>query len=336
MTQQAKTMKLSLVIPLYNEAESLEQLHREICAVAQENQYDIEIMFVDDGSTDQSWSVVEKIAAEDSRVRGIQFRRNFGKAAALQAGFNAVKGDIVMTLDADLQDDPKEIPDFLRQLETGLDVVSGWKQRRHDPWHKVFPSRVFNGMVSFMTGVKLHDHNCGMKCYRREVLDEVALYGERHRFIPVLAAARGYKAGEKVIAHRVRQFGHSKYGFARFAKGFLDLLTVWFQTRYGQRPQHLLGTVGLIIIAIGIIGYCLECAKAFYLLSRAFVTPEMAANSKPYIVTMAIAMFSPYLLAPVLIGVLCIALGFVAELFVGRTIQPDKCYAVKKEIGGRI
>jgi dolichol-phosphate mannosyltransferase len=236
-------MKLSLVIPLYNEEESLEQLHKEICEVAETNSYDLEIIFVDDGSTDQSWATIEKIAASDSRVRGIQFRRNFGKAAALQAGFNAVKGDFVLTLDADLQDDPYEIPNFLRQMETGFDVISGWKQRRHDPWHKVFPSRVFNGMVSYMTGVKLHDHNCGMKCYRREVVENVALYGERHRFIPVLAAAQGYKIGEKVVAHRARQFGHSKYGFARFIKGFLDMLTIWFLIKYGLRPQHLLVTV---------------------------------------------------------------------------------------------
>ena len=296
-------MQLSLVIPLYNEEESLEQLHREICGVADVNGYDIEIIFVDDGSTDQSWATIEKIASGDARIRGIQFRRNFGKAAALQAGFKAAKGDFIITLDADLQDDPQEIPDFLCQMETGFDVVSGWKQRRHDPWHKVFPSRVFNGMVSRITGVKLHDHNCGMKCYRREVLGEIDLYGERHRFIPVLAGARGYKVGEKVIAHRSRQFGCSKYGFARFAKGFLDLLTVWFLTRYGQRPQHFLGTVGLIVIAIGIIGYYLESA-----------------------------LFSPYLLAPVLIGMLFIALGMLSELFVSKTIRADRCYSVKGKI----
>lgn len=327
-------MQLSLVIPLYNEEESLEQLHREICDVAAENNYDIEIIFVDDGSTDKSWTVIEKLIAEDSRVSGIQFLRNFGKAAALQAGFNAVNGDVVITLDADLQDDPKEIPDFLRQLDTGLDVVSGWKQRRHDPWHKVFPSRIFNGMVSYMTGVKLHDHNCGMKCYRREVLNEVALYGERHRFIPVLAAAQGYKVGEKVVAHRSRQFGHSKYGFARFAKGFLDMLTVWFLTRYGQRPQHFLGTVGLIIIAWGILCYCLSALQLFYihcLIPQSFgVNLTITTIATGFVVTL----LSPYLITPVLIGMTFIALGFVAELFVARTIQPEKCYVVKSERAG--
>ena len=328
-------MQLSLVIPLYNEAESLGQLHREISEVASENNYNLEIIFVDDGSTDQSWAVIEKLAAEDSRVRGIQFRRNFGKAAALQAGFNAAKGDIVITLDADLQDDPKEIPDFLRQLETGLDLVSGWKQRRHDPWHKVFPSRVFNGMVSFMTGVKLHDHNCGMKCYRREVLGEVALYGERHRFIPVLAAARGYKVGEKVVAHRSRQFGHSKYGFTRFTKGFLDLLTVWFLTRYGQRPAHFLGTVGLMAIVLGMIGYCLEVFKACYMLSRFLGQHDVELHAVIYFGTMVVTLLSPYLFAPVFVGLLFIALGFVAELFVARTIQPEKCYTIKCQLPGK-
>jgi dolichol-phosphate mannosyltransferase len=330
--QEERTMQLSLVIPFYNEVESLEQLHREICDVAQENNYDLEMIFVDDGSTDQGWSILEKLAAEDSRVRGIQFRRNFGKAAALHAGFNAAKGDIIITLDADLQDDPREIPDFLQRLESdGLDVISGWKQRRLDPWHKVFPSRVFNAMVSVMTGVKLHDHNCGMKCFRREVLDEVALYGERHRFIPVLAAARGFKVGEKVIAHRTRQFGHSKYGFSRFIKGFLDLLTVWFQTRYGQRPQHFLGTIGLILIAIGVISYCLEACKLFHVYNQFPQAFGQSQTAFHIISGFLMAIFSPYMLATVWIGLLFIALGFAAELFVSKTIQPDKCYAVKKE-----
>jgi dolichol-phosphate mannosyltransferase len=245
-------MKLTTVIPVYNEVESLEPLHAELAEVAAANQYDLEIVFVDDGSTDGSWKVVQRLAAADPRIRGIRFRRNFGKAAALMAGFRIASGDMVMTLDADLQDDPHEIPRFLKTLdEQQLDVVSGWKQVRHDPWHKVGPSRVFNGLVSWMTGVKLHDHNCGMKCYRREVLDEVQLYGELHRFVPVLAAARGFRVGEIAIQHRPRKFGYSKYGVRRFVKGFLDLLTVKFLTGFGQRPQHLLGTLGLIFFAAG-------------------------------------------------------------------------------------
>ena len=242
---------LSIVIPVYNEAESLEALHREIREVAAANGYELDVIFVDDGSTDNSWEIICRLAAADPQVRGIRFRRNFGKAAALSAGFAQVRGEMVMTLDADLQDDPHEIPRFLAAMENHLDVVSGWKQVRHDPWHKVLPSRVFNGMVSGLTGVKLHDHNCGMKCYRREVLGEVRLYGELHRFVPVLAAGRGYRVGEIVINHRARKFGQSKYGIARFVKGFLDLLTVKFLTGYGQRPQHLLGTVGLSCFVLG-------------------------------------------------------------------------------------
>ena len=331
---QLSTMQLSLVIPLCNEEESLEQLHREICEVAEENKYDIEIIFVDDGSTDSSWSIVEKLAASDARIRGIQFRRNFGKAAALQAGFNAAKEEFVITMDADLQDDPKEIPDFLRQMEeTGVDVISGWKKRRYDPWHKLLSTRIFNGLVSFMSGVKLHDHNCGMKCYRREVVKSVALYGSWHRFVPVLAAAQGFKVGEKVVAHRARQFGQSKYGFMnRFLKGLSDPITIWFLTKYGQRPMHLLGGIGLLVIVLGIIGYLLEGAKVAFLLSQAFISVEMAKGSMPYIAGLITGFLSPYMLAPILIGMLFIALGFVAELFVSRTIQPERCYSIKKEI----
>ena len=245
---------LSVVIPVLNEAESLEELHGELSEVAGSQGYELEIIFVDDGSTDASWEVIERLAAADSRVRGIRFRRNFGKAAALSAAFGEARGELVMTLDADLQDDPHEIPSFLTEMEKDLDVVSGWKKVRHDPWHKVFPSRVFNWMVSRLTGVKLHDHNCGMKCYRREVFDEVRLYGELHRFVPVLAAAWGFRVGELVIHHRARQFGRSKYGLTRFVKGFLDLLTVKFLTGFGQRPQHLLGTLGLGSFCLGMLG----------------------------------------------------------------------------------
>ncbi len=245
--------KLSIVIPVYNEVESLAALHSEISAVAQAQAYDLEIVFIDDGSRDGSWDKINALEQQDPRIRALRFRRNFGKAAALSAGFAAVRGDLVMTMDADLQDDPAEIPRFLETLGQQYDVVSGWKKKRYDPWHKVGPSRVFNWMVSRLTGVTLHDHNCGMKCYRREVLSEVRLYGELHRFVPVLAGARGYRVGELVINHRARQFGHSKYGVRRFIKGFLDLLTVKFLTGFGDRPQHLLGSTGLFLIGFGML-----------------------------------------------------------------------------------
>ena len=246
---------LSIVIPVFNEAQSLAQLHAELDEVARANDFELDIVFVDDGSTDGSWRQILSLAADDPRVRGVRFRRNFGKAAALSAGFDTARGDRIVTLDADLQDDPREIPRLLAEMDAGgLDVVSGWKQVRHDPLHKVWPSKLFNWTVSRLTGVRLHDHNCGFKCYRREVFGEVRLYGELHRFVPVLAAARGWKVGEAVVRHRPRAHGESKYGMKRFVKGFLDLLTVLFLTGYGQRPLHLLGTFGLICFLAGGLG----------------------------------------------------------------------------------
>jgi glycosyltransferase involved in cell wall biosynthesis len=243
---------ISVVVPLYNEAESLATLHAELVRSIESSQIDqSEILFVDDGSQDGSWAVIQKLASTDSRVRGIRFRRNFGKAAALTAGFRAARGSTIFTLDGDLQDDPIEIPRFLAKLDEGFEVVSGWKRTRHDPWHKVGPSRVFNLMVSRLTGCNLHDHNCGFKAYRREVLDEISLYGELHRFVPVLAHERGFKVAEIVVNHRPRKFGHSKYGIGRFVKGLLDLLTVHFLSRYGQRPLHFLGAIGMGLLALG-------------------------------------------------------------------------------------
>lgn len=247
-------MKLTAVIPVLNEQDSLIRLHAELGDVAARHGYELEYVFVDDGSNDDSWGVIEKLAESDARVRAIRFRRNFGKAAALSAGFAAASGELVLTLDADLQDDPHEIPRFVAEIERGRDVVSGWKQTRHDPWHKVGPSRVFNWLVGVSTGVRLHDHNCGFKCYRREVLREIQLYGELHRFVPVLAAARGWRVGEIVVHHRPREFGRSKYGVNRIVKGFLDLLTVYFLTGFGYRPQHLLGSLGLLGFLVGGLG----------------------------------------------------------------------------------
>jgi dolichol-phosphate mannosyltransferase len=298
---------LSLVIPVYNEVDSLPELHRELREVAAEHGYTLDIVFVDDGSTDGSWETIERLAKEDPGVRGIRFRRNFGKAAALSAGFEAARGDIVLTLDADLQDDPHEIPRFLEAMNTGLDVVSGWKQVRHDPFHKVGPSRIFNWLVGWLTGVHLHDHNCGFKCYRREIFREVRLYGELHRFVPVLAAARGWKVGEIVVNHRARKFGSSKYGFRRFVKGFLDLLTVYFLTGFGQRPQHLLGTIGLGFFGLGgagmlyLAGYWI--AKQLFDLDDAHWPP---LHQRPLVI---------YCVAALLLGGQFMSIGFLAEMF---------------------
>lgn len=316
--------QLSIVVPVYNEAESLRELHGEIDAVAAKHGYQLQLIFVDDGSTDESWPLIETLAEEDTRIHAVRFRRNFGKAAALSAGFQIATGELVMTLDADLQDDPHEIPNFLAQMERGLDVISGWKKVRHDPWHKVFPSRVFNKMVSVMTGVPLHDHNCGMKCYRREIFDEVQLYGELHRFVPVLAAARGWKVGEIVIQHRARKYGQSKYGVRRFVKGFLDLLTVKFIAGFGKRPQHLLGTIGLIAFGLGMLGLTL--------LTAAWVISRMTtAIDDVHLTDRAIFFYS---ITALIVGSQFISVGFLAEMINARQHRDADSYSVAGRIDG--
>jgi dolichol-phosphate mannosyltransferase len=308
---------LSIVIPVYNEKDSLALLYEEIAQAATKANLDIDVLFVDDGSRDGSWDVIAQLAHNRPQARGIRFRRNFGKAAALSAGFAAVRGDIVMTLDADLQDDPAEIPIFLAALAAGNDVVSGWKQVRHDPWHKVLPSRVFNRMVSWVTGVHLHDHNCGMKCYRAEVLREIRLYGELHRFIPVLADARGFKIGEVVIRHRPRRFGSSKYGVRRFVKGFLDLLTVKFLTGFGQRPQHLLGSIGLVSFLAGTV--MLVYLTITWVIRLWDETLFLPLHQRPLLI---------YALAALLLGAQMMSIGFLAELITAYTVPERETYSI--------
>jgi glycosyltransferase involved in cell wall biosynthesis len=319
---------LSAVIPVRDEAESLRELHAELAQVAREHGYDLEIIFIDDGSSDGSWDLIEQLAASDQRVRGIRFRRNFGKAAALSAGFEAARHELVVTLDADLQDDPREIPRFLAEIDKGLDCVSGWKQVRHDPWHKVGPSRAFNWLVGLLTGVKLHDHNCGFKCYRRAIFDEVRLYGELHRFVPVLAAARGWKVGEIVVNHRPRRHGRSKYGVSRIIKGFLDLLTVYFLTGFEQRPQHLLGTCGIAAFAIGLAG--LIYLTATWLLANITNWNTRFPNWQFLPLHQRPALL--YSMGMLLLGAQFISMGFLAELFTayyGRTTRP---YSIKSRV----
>ncbi|MDD4270309.1 MAG: glycosyltransferase family 2 protein [Pirellulales bacterium] len=314
---------LSIVIPVYNEQQSLQELHRQLDEVGRQNNLQLDIVFVDDGSTDGSWAVVENLVAGDPRASAIRFRRNFGKAAALNAGFAQARGELVITLDADLQDDPAEIPGFLAQMEQGFDVVSGWKKTRHDPWHKVGPSRVFNWMVSRLTGVKLHDHNCGMKCYRREIFDEVTLYGELHRFVPVLADARGYRVGERVIQHRPRQFGQSKYGLTRFVKGFLDLLTVKFLTGFGQRPQHILGTIGLISFLLGALG--MTYLAIYWLVAQ--IRPDLGLlplHERPAVI---------YAVGLLLLGAQFMSVGVLGELVIAYTQRSDRNYSIAERIG---
>jgi glycosyltransferase involved in cell wall biosynthesis len=308
---------ISIVIPVFNEEESLAILHGEIAQVAEKENLDCEVIFVDDGSRDGSWHKITELASAHPCVHGIRFRRNFGKAAALSAGFTAARGDIIMTLDADLQDDPAEIPNFLQAMSQGKDVISGWKKTRHDPWHKVWPSRVFNGMVSWLTGVKLHDHNCGMKCYRAEMSREIRLYGELHRFIPVLAAARGYRIGEVVIQHRPRKFGHSKYGVRRFAKGFLDLLTVKFLTGFGQRPQHLLGGIGLLSFLLGTLG--LVYLSIIWVIRLWRPEDFDPLHDRPLMTYAAVAL---------LLGAQMMSIGFLAELITAYQGRDQDSYSI--------
>jgi glycosyltransferase involved in cell wall biosynthesis len=316
---------ISVVIPVFNERDSLPALYAEIAGVTQTSQLDLEVLFVDDGSTDGSWQVITELAREHAEVHGLRFRRNFGKAAALSAGLHAARGDIILTLDADLQDDPAEIPRFLTLLNDSksgqhLDVISGWKRVRHDPWHKVWPSRVFNQMVSWLTGVRLHDHNCGMKCYRSEVFREVRLYGELHRFIPVLAAARGFRVGEMEINHRPRRFGHSKYGVRRFVKGFLDLLTVKFLTGFGQRPQHLLGGVGLICFLLG--------SLALVYLAVTWIIRLWHPEKYEPLHERALLF---YALGAQLLGAQMMSIGFLAELVTAYMSRDEDSYSIAEK-----
>jgi len=250
-TSMEKAVDISVVIPVYNERESLGELHARIKTVLDELDMSREIIFIDDGSTDGSGVAIESIMVVDSSVSLIRFLANLGKADALQAGFDAAHGEVIVTMDGDLQDDPAEIPRLLDALENGYDLVSGWKKERRDPLSKRLPSRFFNAVVRYFSGLPLHDFNCGLKAYRRETVKSLQLYGELHRYIPVLAKFNGYRVGEIDVRHHPRKYGHSKYGVKRFISGFLDLLTVILLTRYTSRPLHFFGTVGLTFCFIG-------------------------------------------------------------------------------------
>jgi dolichol-phosphate mannosyltransferase len=317
---------VSVVIPLYEEQDTLAPLHGKLDAVAQRAGYSLQIIFVDDGSSDGSWSEIERLAQRDPRVQGIRFRRNFGKAAALSAGFEAATGEYVFTMDADLQDDPAEMPRLLATMEDrALDVVSGWKKVRHDPWHKVYPSRVFNAVVGILTGVRLHDHNCGFKCYRREVVRDLRLYGEMHRFVPVLADARGWKIGEVAVQHRPRQYGRSKYGIYRFVKGFLDLLTVYFLTGFGHRPQHLFGTFGLLCFSLGSLG--------IGVLTIGWIVSRLDAGTANDLHLHQRAIFY-YSIVALLVGTQFLSGGLLAELFTAYDRRERVPYSIRQRTGG--
>jgi glycosyltransferase involved in cell wall biosynthesis len=316
-SKQGKSELISIVIPVLDESESVEELGKTLLNVATTHELNFEVIFVDDGSQDGSWDKIRRLATSDPRIRGIRFRRNFGKAAALAAGFDAALGKVVLQMDADLQDDPAEIPKFLAKLGDGFDVVNGWKRVRRDPWHRIWSSRVFNWLVSRVTGLKLHDHNCGFKCFRAEVVKELHLYGELHRFIPVMAHARGYRVAELPVEHHPRRYGQSKYRFYRFIKGLLDLLTVVFLTVFGQCPLHLLGGIGLPVSLLGVAGlfYLAVC----WVLARFGVSGFGPIGTRPLLI---------YSLACLIIGFQMLAIGFLGELVTAQNIRNEHTYSI--------
>jgi glycosyltransferase involved in cell wall biosynthesis len=292
--------KLSIIVPLYNEVESLPELIPRLEAVAEQVAgSDYEIWLIDDGSKDGSFEVIRSFHERNPRVRGIRFRRNYGKSAALAVGFAEAQGEYIVTIDADLQDEPEEIPRLLAKLEEGYDLVSGWKQHRQDPLSKTLPSRVFNAVVSLASGIRLHDFNCGLKAYRREVVKSLQIYGEMHRYIPALAHWEGFRVTELPVRHHPRKYGHSKFGASRFVKGFLDLLTVLFTTRFLKRPLHLFGTLGVLF---AVAGFLIDAYLAVE-----WALGRTALSNRPLLF---------FGLGLIIVGVQLISLGLLGELIV--------------------
>ncbi|MBT8281977.1 MAG: glycosyltransferase [Muriicola sp.] len=313
-------MSLSIVIPLLNEEESLKELHDWIVSVMQSNHFLYEILFIDDGSTDNSWEVITQLADSNEGVRGIRFLKNFGKAQALHAGFRQASGDIVVTMDADLQDNPEEIPELVRMIEEeNYDLVSGWKKKRYDhALTKNIPSKLFNWAARKTSGVKLHDFNCGIKAFRKEVIKNIEVSGEMHRYIPVLAKNAGFsKIGEKVVQHQARKFGKTKFGADRFINGFLDLITIWFVSKFGKRPMHLFGALGVLMFIIG-------SGFALYLgIDKVFINPTgrlLSQRPQFYVALTAMIIGTQFFLA-----------GFLGEIMV-RSRKNEPRYKISREI----
>jgi glycosyltransferase involved in cell wall biosynthesis len=311
--------RLSVVVPAMNEAGNIPALHRAIADVLDTTGITFELILVDDGSTDGTWPAIEALSERDRRVVGLRHRRNFGKARGLATGFAAATGDLILTMDADLQDDPAEIPRFLTKLDEGFDLVSGWKQRRQDPLGKTLPSRLFNATVRAVSGVPLHDFNCGFKLYRADVVRSIRLYGELHRFTPVLAHAEGFRVGELPVRHHPRRWGTSKYGWSRLIKGFLDLLTVTFLTEYRQRPMHVLGLPGVVALTTGgLIGLWLTADK---------ILTGASIGNRPLLLLAVLL---------VLVGVQFFGIGLLGELLVHGEHDHDgamQSAAIRQAVG---
>ena len=293
-------MDISVVVPLYNEAESLPELHAWIQRVMNANGFSYEIIFVNDGSTDGSWGVIKSIAAKDSNVHAIKFRRNYGKSPALYCRFKAAQGDVVITMDADLQDSPDEIPALYKMItEEGYDLVSGYKKKRYDPLSKTIPTKLFNATARWISGVhNLHDFNCGLKAYKKDVVKNIEVYGEMHRYIPYLAKNAGFdKIGEKVVHHQARKYGHSKFGINRFFNGYLDLLTLWFLTNFGKKPMHVFGFIGSMIFFIGFVSLIWLLVEKAIALSNGVYGDLLSSHASFYISLTAVILGSQFFLA---------------------------------------
>lgn len=314
-------MDISVIIPLYNEEESLPELYNWIARVMKDNGYSYEVIFVNDGSTDNSWEVIEELSRKADEVKGIKFRRNYGKSPALYCGFKEAKGNVVITMDADLQDSPDEIPELYRMItEDGYDLVSGYKQKRYDPLSKTIPTKLFNATARKISGIhNLHDFNCGLKAYRSEVVKNIEVYGEMHRYIPYIAKNAGFdKIGEKIVHHQARKYGKSKFGLNRFFNGYLDLITLWFLNNFGKKPMHVFGFLGTIVFLIGLISAMIIGAEKLWCLSNG--VPQRLVTESPYFY-IALTMM--------MIGTQLFLTGFIGDL-VSRTSQTRNDYQIEK------
>ncbi|MCH5219672.1 MAG: glycosyltransferase family 2 protein [Muribaculaceae bacterium] len=320
---EKKTPDISVVVPLYNEAESLPELEAWIRRVMEQNGFSYEVLFIDDGSTDDSWSIIEEMSRGDERIRGVSFRRNYGKSPALNTGFERARGKVVITMDADLQDSPDEIPELYRMItEDGYDLVSGYKQKRYDPLSKTIPTKLFNATARKVTGIRnLHDFNCGLKAYRQAVVKHIEVYGDMHRYIPYLAKLAGYKKiGEKVVVHRPRKYGKTKFGLNRFVNGYLDLMTLWFTGKFGGKPMHFFGLLGSLMFLIGFVATIVIGAVKLY---------NMAHGNHYILVT-----DSPYFyiaLTTMILGCQLFLAGFIGELVVRNSTRRNE-YEIEAEV----
>ena len=317
-------MQLSIVIPLLNEEESLNELYNWIASVMRSNSFSYEVIFIDDGSTDDSWKIIKKISAEDPFVKGVKFNRNYGKSQALHVGFEKAEGDVVITMDADLQDNPEEIPELYDLvINQKYDLISGWKKKRYDSvLSKNLPSKLFNAAARKTSGLKLHDFNCGLKAYRKSVVKNIDVYGEMHRYIPVLAKNAGYsRIGEKVVQHQKRKYGSTKFGAERFINGFLDLITIWFLSKFGKRPMHFFGALGILMFFVGFLAAAWIGASKLYKLYHGL--PNILVTNNPWFYIS---------LTTMIIGTLLFLAGFLGELIL-RSSREKERYRISETTG---